>query len=305
MKKIALLDGGMGQELLKRSALPASALWSAKVMMDEPQIVEAVHLDYILSGARIITLNSYSATPERLEQSGNGTMFDELQAKAIEIAQSARKKSGKDVKIAGCLPPLVASYRPDLTPDKDVSLEIYRRIVKAQNEGVDFFICETLASCKEIRAATLAASESGKIVWTAMTLADNKNTSASVCLRSAETLAQGVNVAVDAGATALLVNCSWPETLTSAMPILAGSTLPFGAYANGFESIDKLEPGGTVEVLNSRNDLGPEAYGKHAMGWVAAGASIIGGCCETGPQHINELARLLDAAGHEIIGELS
>ncbi|MCF6322167.1 MAG: homocysteine S-methyltransferase family protein [Rhizobiaceae bacterium] len=298
MTEIILLDGGMGQELLKRSAFTPSPLWSAQVLMDEPEIVEAVHLDYINAGARVITLNSYSVTPERLERDGDLKRFRELQAHAISIARSAREKSGKKVSIAGCLPPMMASYRPDLAPDYQSCLTSYRKIVAEQKNHVDIFICETLASAKEVRAATTAAAESGKPVWTSMSVIDGDGTK----LRSGELLGEGVKAALDAGANGVLVNCSWPESLTQSIAILATSNLPFGAYANGFSAIDKLAPGGTVEELVARDDLGPRAYSEHAMRWVAGGATIVGGCCETGPAHISELASKIRLAGHEIIG---
>ncbi len=298
MSRIALLDGGMGQELLKRAANPPSPLWSAQVLLDEPEIVEAVHLDYIRAGARIITLNAYSVTPERLERDGDATMFAKLQARAISLAKKARDRSGKDVAIAGCLPPLVASYRPDITPDETASLSLYRQIVAEQQSHVDLFLCETLASVREADVATRAAVESGLPVWTSMTVVDGDGSR----LRSGEPLQDGIAAATKAGASAVLVNCSWPESLGQSLPLLAKSGLPFGAYANGFTSIDKLKPGGTVEKLTARTDLDPEAYAKHVMSWVKAGATIVGGCCETGPGHIAEIARQLDQGGHVITG---
>ena len=298
MNKITLLDGGMGQELLSRSAKPPSPLWSAQVLMDEPEIVEAVHLDYISAGARVITLNSYSITPERLERDGDPAMFQTLQAKAIAVAKSACAQSREGVQIAGCLPPLGGSYRPNVAPDYDTSLTTYRRVVAEQRDHVDLFLCETLASVSEIRTATLVAVESGIPVWTAMTVVDGDGTK----LRSGEPLEDGIAAAIDAGAGAVLVNCSWPESLAQAIPLLAISGLPFGAYANGFTSVDQLVPGGTVAKLEARSDLGPQAYAKHAMSWVDAGASIVGGCCETGPAHIQQLASQLTQSNHEIIG---
>ena len=80
----------MGQELIHRSNQPPSPLWSAKVMMDEPEIVEAVHREYIDAGAKVLTLNSYSATPERLARDASEDCSNRLQAKAIEIAQGCR-----------------------------------------------------------------------------------------------------------------------------------------------------------------------------------------------------------------------
>ena len=93
MKKIVLLDGGMGQELMKRSKSSPHPLWSAKVLLDEPELVENVHVDFIKSGAKVITLNTYSITPERLARDGDVSLFEELQNKAITVAQRAREKA--------------------------------------------------------------------------------------------------------------------------------------------------------------------------------------------------------------------
>ena len=293
---VVLLDGGMGQELRKRSARPASPLWSAQVMMDEPDLVEAVHLDFIAAGARIITLNAYAATPHRLALSGAADMFDALHAAAAAAARSARDKSGRAVAIAGCLPPLVASYRPDLTPPEDVCLSDYRRIVSAQADHVDLFLCETMASTTEARVATAAASETGKTVWTALTVADADGT----MLRSGEPAAEGAYAARNAGAAAVLINCSSPEAVVAALPALAAAGLPFGAYANGFIFVAPLRPDVTVDVLRARGDLDPASYADHALRWVASGARIVGGCCEIGPAHIAALARRLAAEGHDL-----
>ena len=293
---IVLLDGGVGQELYRRSARPASPLWSVQVMMDEPDLVEAVHLDFIEAGARIITVNTYTATPHRLARAGKLEMFDTLHARAGAAAKAAREKSGRSVRIAGCLPPLVGSYRPDLTPPEDICLADYRRIVSAQRDHVDLFLCETMLSSMEARAATTTASESGKPVWTALTVHDADGTA----LRSGEPVADGAQAAADVGAEAVLINCSSPEAVAAALPALAEIGIPFGAYANGFVSVSALQPGGTVDVLEARDDLDPARYARHAFQWIAAGATIVGGCCEIGPAHIAALGRGLEADGYEL-----
>ena len=94
MKKIVLLDGGMGQELMRRSSSRPHPLWSAKVLYDEPELVEDVHLDFIKAGAKVITINTYSVTPERLERDGDLDLFEKLQQRALSVAQKARDKSG-------------------------------------------------------------------------------------------------------------------------------------------------------------------------------------------------------------------
>ena len=96
----------------------------------------------------------------------------------------------------------------------------------------------------------------------------------------------------------MVINCSKPEVISEALRILGESRFPFGAFANGFTSVDALEPGGVVDVLEARKDLGPEHYAAFAESWLDAGASVIGGCCEVGPDHIKALSRLLQSRGH-------
>ena len=115
---------------------------------------------------------------------------------------------------------------------------------------------------------------------------------------------RGCEAAIEAGAEAVLVNCSLPEAVDQAVAMMAGLGVPFGASANGFTSVLELEPGKTVDVLKARSDLGPEVYADHALSWVEAGASIVGGCCEVGPAHIAELARRLDKAGYRPVADL-
>ncbi|RTR02865.1 homocysteine S-methyltransferase family protein [Halomonas nitroreducens] len=294
--RVVLLDGGMGQELRRRSDRPATPLWSAQVMLDEPQLVTAVHRDFIDAGAQVITTNNYSATPQRLARDGDAGMFAPLHAAALNAARQVREESGRAVRIAGCLPPLVASYHPEVVPDDVTCLRDYRRLVQAQAEWVDLFLCETMSLMREARAATLAAVESGIPVWVAFTVEDHDGTR----LRSGEPLVEAARGAVEAGAEAILVNCSVPEAVTTAMDELAGLGVPFGGYANGFMSAADLKPGGTVKALETRKDLDPEGYADHACRWIELGATIVGGCCEVSPAHIATLAERLIVMGYHL-----
>ena len=325
MAEVVLLDGGMGQELVARSQQPPSPLWSAQVLLEEPELVAAAHRAFLEAGATVITLNAYSATPERLARAGREDLFEPLQARAVELAQRARDAvlSGREgagtadgatgdpggaaaptnaqaatpIAIAGCLPPLVASYRPDLSPAPDQALATYRRIVAAQADGVDLFLAETLASIAEVVAAATAARESGKPVWVALTLDDD----AAGVLRSGEPVADALAALADLGVDARLLNCSRPETIDAAWDAFAAPPGTCGAYANGFTSVTALVPGGTVDSLEARRDLTPAAHAEVALSWVARGARIVGGCCEVGPQHIRVLAAGLRAAGHTVV----
>lgn len=298
MSTVILTDGGMGQELLRRSGATPTPLWSAKVLMDEPDLVRDLHADFIRAGARVITVNTYAATPERLAREGVGEMFEPLQKAGIDLAVEARDAVGAHCAIAGCLPPLFGSYAPKLRLPFDETLAIYRRVVAEQAGRVDLFLCETMASADEALAAATAAAESGRPVWVSWTLADD----GAPRLRSGETLAEAANAISHLPLAARLVNCSRPEAVDGAFGDLVALGGTVGAYANGFTAVEALKHGGTVDVLDARKDLGPDSYADFAIGWVERGAAIVGGCCEVGPQHIVRLRERLEAAGHVIGG---
>ena len=293
---ILLLDGGTGQELMRRSARPAEPLWSARTLEREPELVVEVHAAFIAAGARIVTLASYAATPERLAEAGEEGRFDALQRAACVCALRARDRSGADVAIAGCLPPLVRSYRPDLVPPRAALVEGYRRIVAAQAGTVDLFLCETLSTLAEIDAAVAAAAESGLPVWAALTVDDDDG----ALLRSGAPVAEAAAAARAAGASAVLANCSTPEAVEAAMAPLAEAGPPFGGYPNGFVSVAPQAAEGVMTRMEARRDLGPNAYAARVAPWAGRGATILGGCCEVGPGHIAALRARLEADGRRL-----
>ena len=290
MSEITLLDGGMGQELVHRAGDNPTPLWSTQIMIDHPGLVAKVHADYRTAGATVHTTNTYAIHRDRLEGTGFEERFCELHAAALREARG----SGR---IAGAIGPLAASYRPDLHPSHDVATPLYAEIAALMADEVDLIICETVASLVHARAALEGAQVAGKPVWMAVSVDDHDGTK----LRSGEPLVDAF--AIVAGAQALLVNCSSPEALDVAMPVLATQDLPFGGYANGFQQItsDFLQDKPTVDSLSARRDLGPQAYAKHALGWIDQGATIVGGCCEVGPDHIAALAKAIIHSGHQIV----
>ena len=300
-KKIWLLDGGMGQELIKNSKSDPHPLWSTYVMLEEPDLVRKAHVDFIEAGASVITLNTYSTTPERLQANDLLGKFSFFQKKAIDLAREAIDHTQKNVLIAGCLPPLVASYRPDKAPEYDRCVDLYIQIVREQESFVDLFICETMASIKEAKAAVVAARTSGKSVWCGLTLEDNEKCE----LRSGEKLKDSVNELQSLGQEEFLLNCSFPEVIDKGMKILSQNAKFFGGYGNGFTSIEPLKTASNVSVLSARTDLGPREYSKHALNWAKQGASVVGGCCEIGPRHIKYLYDRLNKNNFEIVTSLS
>lgn len=298
MTDITLLDGSIGQEVVKRSGDRATPLWSTSVMIDKPDIVGAIHADYFAAGATIATMNTYAVLRDRLVRAGIEEHFEDLLAKAAEQANAARAahESGR---VAAALGPLIASYRPDICPPQEEAAPVYAELVQLLEPQADLFLIETVSSVEHARGALRGCAGSAKPVWLAASASDEDGT----LLRSGEPLQELAPLIDEFQPDAVLLNCSRPEVIGAGLEIVKSFGKPFGAYANGFTRISEgfLKDAPTVDALEQRQDLDPKAYAGFAMGWVSQGATIVGGCCEVGPDHIAELARQLRAAGHRII----
>ena len=295
--QVTLLDGGMGQELVHRAGDKPTPLWSTQVMIERPGLVQDVHKEYFEAGATIATTNTYAILRDRLAAAGVEDRYEALMDAALSEAEAARTEHGSG-RIAGATGPLGASYRADKHPPLDEAVGLYAEKTRLMADRVDLILIETASSLLNVRSALEGALQSGKPVWVAVSVDDEDG----ALLRSGEAVADVVPIVKD-GAAAVLANCSAPEAMPTALDALASSGLPTGAYANGFTQITKdfLKDNPTVDALTARRDMGPEAYADLAMSWLDHGASILGGCCETGPAHIAELYRRLRAAGHEVV----
>ncbi len=289
---ITILDGGMGQELVRRAGR-ATALWSTQALLDAPELVAAVHADFFAAGAEVATANTYSVLPDRLAPHGLEDRLEALVDVACGLAARARDAAGGGI-VAGALGPLGFSYRPDLAPEPEAAAEIYAPIARRQARVVDVLLLETMSSVAQARGALMGAGVAGKPVWVAFSVDDADGAR----LRSGEPLEAVGPLLAEFGPERVLLNCSTPEAVSQGLPVLAGLGVAFGAYANGFTRIDPRfdRIGATVDVLETRQDVGPERYAEIAVGWAAQGAGTIGGCCEIGPAHIAALAARLKPA---------
>ena len=289
------MDGSMGQELINRGAGDNGLLWSAGALFESPGTVREIHEDYIRAGADIITTNSYSTIRNKFEAAGLMDRFREMNQLAGQLAVEARARCARPVLIAGSLPPQRGSYRPDRVGAFDEIEPLYREQAGLLAPYVDFFICETMSTAGEARAAAVGALATGKPVWVSWTLEDTFADEDCPLLRSGERIDRAFAELDGLGVSALLVNCSMPEAITQAIPALVSlGEFPVGAYANAFTPIPgDWEYEGDRTLPPARTDLGPEAYAVHAARWIDAGARIIGGCCEVGPAHIKALDQLI------------
>lgn len=289
---ITVLDGGMGQELVRRTG-KATPLWAMQALLDAPDLVSAVHDDFFAAGADVATTNTYAILPDRLAAHGLSERLGELIETSCRLAAEARDRAGHGL-VAGSLGPLGFSYQPDKAPSPDVAAEIYANVARHHAPFADVLIIETMSSIDQARGALMGAGQAGKPIWIALSVDDDNGAK----LRSGEPLADVGPLIAEYAPERVLLNCSRPEAISEGVPILAKLHPHVGAYANGFVRITDgfNNIGATTDLLSARQDFSPEVYAAFAQDWVAAGAKTVGGCCEVGPEHIAALAQCLGNA---------
>ena len=292
--KPVLLDGGMGRELRFRGVGVPETIWSAGALMTNPEVVRQIHYDYIAAGADIITTNTYGVIRSDLAKAGIENRFADLNRLACRLAVEARDASQRKVLIAGSLPPLRGSFRPDLVGPGDEIESLYQEQVDLLAPHVDLLLCETMSTAAEGRAAAKAACRTGKPVWVAWTLQEDRAGE----LRSGDSIDAAVAALEGLPVSGFLANCCAPERVTDAMhSLMASGGEWIGGYANTFTPIPQdWTLGGEKEtdgLLTLRSDLDPASYAVHVADWLAAGATVVGGCCGTRPAHIAKIRDLM------------
>ena len=291
---ITILDGGMGRELQRSGAPFRQPEWSALALIEAPAMVEAVHRAYCTAGAQVITTNSYALVPfhigdERFDSDGLT-----LASRAGQVARAAAQDF-PGVCVAGSLPPVCGSYRPDLF-DPAVAAPLLSVLIEGLAPHVDLWLAETLSSLAEAELVAELLAGDARPLWLSFTLADGPGDRAAPGqLRSGEDIEAAVALAQRCGAAALLFNCCQPEVMQGAVQraraeaLRLGAALQLGVYANAFPP--QAEDAAANEGLSPlRDDLHPAGYLNWARRWVDAGATIVGGCCGIGPEHIATIA---------------
>ena len=276
-RQIVLLDGPVGTELSVRGVdIPAPA-WSANALDTAPSVVSDIHRDYAAAGAVVHTATTFRTRPETV-----GERWEDLARLAVRLAREAVVE---EQWIAGSVAPVKDCYRPDLSPGPRQARRSHKLVCDFLAEaGVDLLLCETFCSAREAQVAVECALDTGLRTWAAFTPGPDGS-----LMTTAEMAAAGEEAA-GAGALAVLVNCvaasrALPYVEALVRAVASRHRVRVGVYANA---------GGMGEGLGW--GAGPEgaiAHAALARQWVESGASIVGGCCGTGPGHIAELRRAL------------
>ncbi len=288
-----VLDGGMGRELKRVGAPFQQPEWSALALMQAPERVLQVHQSFVAAGAQVITTNNYAVVPfhlgdERFAQDGEA-----LTVLSGELARQAADEAAGTVQVAGCMPPLRGSYRPDRF-DVSFAASTYPMIVRALAPHVDLWLAETMGCLEEARAVATAVSGSNKPLWISFNLRDDVEDVVPT-LRSGESLQAVLALAQELRFDALLFNCSLPEVIGRALASIGplrdkqAPQLLLGGYGNTFTPRDASAEANADSA--DMREVSPAQYAALADEWQRSGATLIGGCCGIGPEHIAALVK--------------
>ena len=295
-KTTRILDGGMGQELLARGMKPNGTLWSANALLKEEyhQLLLDTHLDFIKAGAEVIVTTTFTTRRVRLRDNKVENKFEYLNNKAGEIAQKA-KKQFPHILIAGGLPPQYLTYEEDTRADEEIKQNFYDQ-AKLLDPYIDFFYLDVLSSVKEFRLAIEAIEDFKKPYLIGAHISEGVN------LPSGEKISEIKNI-IDNQALGIILSCVSPENYEKNLIEVKSLGLPFGFKLNGFvttkpsqsytENYLKSKTGNPIEVMGKRKDLTPKNMAEIVKKFKNAGATILGGCCETRPEHIKEMSKLI------------
>jgi len=289
-KELVILDGAIGTEILRRNVT-----WADHQLKNRPDFVRGIHEDYIMAGADVISTNSFQlcrralynhfcddAHRRHIGARDLETRANQLLAASVHLAREARDRTAKDrpVAVAAAVTTLEWCFRPDLAPSAEQARDEYTEIFEVvKDAGADLVLLETVNSITEARVALEVCKKLGLPCWVSF-VCDTKG-----LLFTRETLAQAVAALEPLGADAILLNCAPPDDISAGMKELAPRAhVPFGAYPH----IGRFDP---PEWLFT-DEYPPPKYAEVSADWKKMGATILGGCCGTTPEHIAALAKL-------------
>ena len=302
--KVLLLDGATGTELNRRGADTRLPLWSARALIENPDLLRAIQMDYVAAGADILTTNTFRTHRRTLTRAGAGERTRELTQYAVQIAREAARPADRQIFIAGSMSPLEDCYSPQLVPpDAELQSEHAEMARDLAEVGCDLLLVETMNTIREAAIATRCAAATGLPVCVSFVVGpggrppdqiprarDESSAPAPLLLLSGESIAAAVAAVQPLNPAVILANCVPLAFIDRALDELrAAHRGPIGLYANIGHADDQTGWKLTEDVL-------PEAYARCAQQWLRNGAAIVGGCCGTTPDHIAAIRQLLKRA---------
>ncbi|MEO8448600.1 MAG: homocysteine S-methyltransferase [Gemmatimonadota bacterium] len=296
-----VLDGGLATELEARGADLRDPLWSARVLLEQPDLIRDVHRDYLAAGADVITTASYQASHAGLAVRGLiPEQADEVLRLSVRLAVEAREEWTR-TSSADRLPPLVAAsvgpygaylhdgseYRGGYGLSAGELRAFHRdRIAVLAGAGADLLAFETIPCREEAEVLVELALETGvSAAWLTFSCRDGDRISAGDGLSEAIAGLRGAECL-----TAIGVNCTAPRFIGSLLETARDSTdLPLVVYPNSGECYEAASGAWSGEASTGIVD--------QVAAWYSLGARLIGGCCRTTPETIRGIAASLRGRG--------
>jgi len=296
--KTRILDGGMGQELLKRGLKPQGTLWSASALIDKkyhPLVVDT-HLDFINAGADVIVTTTFTTRRNRLIQNKCEEHFEYVNTKAVELALKARDISKKNILVAGGLPGQKQTYSANLGDDLNLIEKNFYDQAKLLKSNIDFFYLDVMASGKECEIALKTIKSFNLPVLVGVHIRKNGK------LPSGENISDIVKKYNEENWLGIIAACVHPESYEIITKELKNLDIPYGFKLNAFKNIPDDygvrspsmwgKGGNPTKILGSRTDINESKFYEFVKKFKDDGATILGGCCEIRPSHINNIAKL-------------
>jgi len=317
---LIIFDGGTGREIERRGGPFRQPEWSALSLYEDPALVQNVHESYLEAGATAITTNSYAVVPfhlgrERYDRDAAWLLrlSVDLAHRAVAAHQGKTKKNDDEgevgISVIGSIPPLCGSYEPDRF-DPAVAGPILRDFMNAYRDRVDILLLETVGSSAEakfylesIRPELTTSWKKPVPIWISFCVESERGIMHQTPhLLTGDTLPEAVHQLTGAGllddATAvpvLLVNCCDVRLVTASVEQLMAALPPdkgvrVGAYPNAFSVPPPDAANHTLRQVDF--NITPAVLKAQAQEWVQRGATVLGGCCGVGPEHIRAMASL-------------
>jgi len=285
-----LIDGATGSECLRRGAIELDHGWSGGAALSAPDIVREIHAEYIAVGADLIASNTFATGKNVLRDAGVDAEFEAYNRRGVELAVEARQAAGADadhVVVAGGISNWSFSGdRPSLDELRDNTIE---QATIMREAGAELLSLEMMVDLPRMTAPLDAVSTIDLPVWVGLTIGpeegmDESELPAEIPLREGGLLSDAVELAKTYGSVdaMCLMHSDVRLTERGLATIREHWDGPLGAYAHA-----ATVEGGEVSFIDT---ISPAAYAAYEPAWHAAGATMVGGCCGIGPDHLRALA---------------
>jgi 5-methyltetrahydrofolate--homocysteine methyltransferase len=276
--QVLVADGATGTNLQARglAAGKPGEIW----VFERPDEIKRLHSDFVAAGADIILTCTFGGTSIRLEQEGLGERAAEINKRAASLAREAVQ--GTQVLVAGSLGPTGQMLKPLGTlEEKDCYQSYAEQVVSLDAAGVDFLLIETQFDLVEASLAVEAARDLSALPLVC-SFSYDRGTRTMMGVRPSK-MAQSIS---DLGVDVLGINCgrSLQDNLEALKELRDATDLPIWFKPNaGLPTVD--------ENGQAMYDVTPQDMGILVADWIAAGASVVGGCCGSTPEHIRQIAQ--------------